>query len=95
MPTAKGANVLRKPPASRRNGAEARKLTARGRTKMVTSLFKKVTALFEGNAKQADRWMQTSQPSLGGKRPIDVAVTPGGVRRVEDIVGRLEHGVYT
>lgn len=37
------------------------------------------------------------QPAIGldGRRPIDVLATPAGVELVEDLLGRIEHGVYT
>jgi putative toxin-antitoxin system antitoxin component (TIGR02293 family) len=51
--------------------------------------------LFEGDRDGAVEWLLTSQPALGGASPMDVAKTEIGAREVEDLIGRLEHGVYS
>ena len=61
----------------------------------VSTLFDKAVALFEGDNGSALRWLQTSQPGLGGAVPFEFAKTEVGAREVEDLIGRLEHGVFT
>jgi uncharacterized protein (DUF2384 family) len=39
--------------------------------------------------------MFSPQPALGGETPIDVARTELGSREVENLAGRVEHGVYS
>ncbi len=51
--------------------------------------------LFEGDRDGAVEWLLSSQPALGGASPMDVAKTEVGAREVEDLIGRLEHGVYS
>lgn len=51
--------------------------------------------LFEGDRDAAMEWMLNAQPALGGTSPIDAARTELGAREVENLVGRLEHGVYS
>jgi len=58
-------------------------------------LFQKAIELFEGDAAAARTWLTTSNRALSGKRPIDLARTEPGAREVENLIGRLEHGVFT
>jgi putative toxin-antitoxin system antitoxin component (TIGR02293 family) len=58
-------------------------------------VFAKATALFEGDREAASQWMATSLPALGGSTPNDVLKTDSGVRDVENLIGRIEHGVYS
>ncbi len=58
-------------------------------------VFAKALELFEGDRDAASEWMQTPLPALGGERPIDIARTELGAWQVENLVGRIEHGVYS
>lgn len=58
-------------------------------------IFGKALELFEGNRDHAVEWLVTEQPALGGSVPIEVAQTEVGAREVENLLGRLEHGVYS
>ena len=49
---------------------------------------------FEGNTASARKWLASPARGLGGRSPIDYAETEMGAREVEDLIGRLEHGVY-
>jgi putative toxin-antitoxin system antitoxin component (TIGR02293 family) len=55
----------------------------------------KALELFEGDREGAVDWLFTAQPALGGALPADVARTDLGAREVENLIGRLEHGVYS
>ena len=39
-------------------------------------------------------WLQSSQVGLGGAIPLEYAGTEVGAREVEDLLGRIEYGVY-
>lgn len=43
----------------------------------------------------ARRWLNSPQYGLGGAVPLDYAETEVGAREVEDLLGRIEHGVYS
>lgn len=43
----------------------------------------------------ARRWLTAPQFGLGGAVPLDYAGTEVGAREVEDLLGRIEHGVYS
>jgi putative toxin-antitoxin system antitoxin component (TIGR02293 family) len=40
-------------------------------------------------------WFKSPQKGLGGKTPLEYADTEPGAREVEDLLGRLEHGVFS
>jgi len=40
-------------------------------------------------------WFKSAQKGLGGKTPLEYADTEPGAREVEDLFGRLEHGVFS
>jgi putative toxin-antitoxin system antitoxin component (TIGR02293 family) len=55
----------------------------------------KALELFEGDHDAATEWMRSPLPALGGETPIDIARTELGARQVENLVGRIEHGIYS
>jgi putative toxin-antitoxin system antitoxin component (TIGR02293 family) len=58
-------------------------------------VFAKALELFDGDRDAASEWMISPLPALGGETPIDTARTEFGALQVENLVGRLEHGVYS
>jgi len=57
-------------------------------------LYWLAVALFGGDEVTARAWLKRPALSLGGRSPLDFAETEVGAREVEDLIGRLEHGVY-
>ena len=43
----------------------------------------------------ARRWLTSPQVGLGGAVPLEYAETEVGAREVEDLLGRIEYGVYS
>ena len=43
----------------------------------------------------ARHWLAAPQFGLGGAVPLEYAETEVGAREVEDLLGRIEHGVYS
>jgi putative toxin-antitoxin system antitoxin component (TIGR02293 family) len=58
-------------------------------------IVEKAVDLFDGDTAAARHWLRAPQPALGGRTPIPFSQTTVGAREVEDLIGRLEHGVYT
>ena len=58
-------------------------------------VFEKTVNLFEGDADAARTWLSRSNKALGGETPLSAVETELGAREVEDVIGRLEHGVFT
>lgn len=47
-----------------------------------------------GDADLAKQWMQTPRSAFDGKTPLEMASSELGAREVEDLLGRVEHGVF-
>lgn len=47
-----------------------------------------------GEQATARDWLGRPVRGLGGRSPLEFAETEMGAREVEDLIGRLEHGVY-
>ena len=48
-----------------------------------------------GSLPAAQKWLATPQLGLGDAIPLDFAATEVGGREVEDLLGRIEPGVYS
>ena len=57
-------------------------------------LLKKAQQVF-GNASAAREWLIQPQVGLGNTTPVEFARTEIGAREVENLLGRIEHGVYS
>lgn len=49
---------------------------------------------FSGDQQTSRDWLARPARALGGRTPLEFAETEIGAREVEDLIGRLEHGVY-
>ena len=61
----------------------------------VSRLMALTFELFEGNKAAALRWFTSPNLALGSRSPLETASTEVGSREVENLIGRLEHGVFT
>lgn len=57
-------------------------------------LMGKAVAVF-GSEQDARQWLNSPQFGLGGAVPLDYAKTEVGAREVENLLGRIEYGVYS
>jgi putative toxin-antitoxin system antitoxin component (TIGR02293 family) len=80
---------LRRKEAGRLQPAESDRVLRTSR------LFARAQDLFDGNQEAARRWLMAPQRALGGAIPLEIAKTEVGAREVEQIIGRLEQGVFT
>ena len=80
---------LRRKEAGRLQPAESDRVLRTSR------LFARAKDLFDGNQEAARNWLMTPQRGLGGAIPLEIAKTEVGAREVEQIIGRLEQGVFT
>lgn len=60
----------------------------------LAALLEHATRVFEHEGDAAD-WLRTPNVALGGVTPLALADTELGAREVDDLLGRLEHGVYS
>jgi len=65
-----------------------------GRTWKLAEILAQATAVF-GSKEEAEQWLERPAPGLNQRKPIDLLATPAGVELVEDLLVRLEFGVYT
>ena len=79
----------------RRKG-DAGKLTPAVSDRVVryARLLGQALKVFE-NLKEAKQWLNAPQFGLGGAVPLDYAKTEIGAREVENLLGRIEYGVYS
>jgi putative toxin-antitoxin system antitoxin component (TIGR02293 family) len=47
-----------------------------------------------GSQQEAEQWLERPAIGLDQQRPIDLLATPAGVKLVEELLERLEYGVY-
>lgn len=57
-------------------------------------LFRQAKDVFGGN-EEARQWLAFPQYGLGGAVPLDYARSEVGAREVENLLGRIEYGVYS
>lgn len=60
----------------------------------ISNLFEKCVELFEGDVAAAIHWLTMPKKALNQETPLMYARTEFGAREVEDLIGRLEHGVF-
>ena len=61
----------------------------------LAQLFQQAVELWDGNTASAAAWFQGSCRALGGRTPLESAETEVGAAEVEQLLGRLEHGVFS
>lgn len=61
----------------------------------ISRLLASALELFEGDTEKASRWFVAPNRALGDVAPLEMAATETGAREVENLIGRLEHGVFS
>jgi len=54
-----------------------------------------VTSEVLGSIQKARAWLRKENPALGGEAPLRLLDTEIGERRVEDLLNRINHGIYS
>ena len=80
----------------RRKNAPAKPLSREqsGRAWKFAEILAKATEVL-GGQEAAEQWLDTPAIALNRHRPLDLLATPAGVAMVEDLLERMDHGVYT
>jgi putative toxin-antitoxin system antitoxin component (TIGR02293 family) len=65
-----------------------------GRAWSFAKLLARATEVL-GTQDAAEHWLSRPALALDGQRPIELLSTPAGMQMVEQLLGRIEHGVYT
>lgn len=80
---------------ARRVAGKARLKVAEGeRATRLMRLFDRAKEVF-GSDENTRGWFNAKILALGWKTPLEYAQTEPGAREVENIIGRIEHGVYS
>ncbi len=60
----------------------------------IARLYERALDVFE-EAELARQWFKMPAKALGGKIPLEYADTEPGAQEVEDLLGRIEYGVFS
>jgi putative toxin-antitoxin system antitoxin component (TIGR02293 family) len=60
----------------------------------IIRVFNRAVAVFDSE-ESALSWLERPLPALGGVRPLDYIDTDIGTIEVENVLGRIEHGVFS
>lgn len=61
----------------------------------VSKLFDDSLRLFQGDREAAVNWLRSPRKALKNQSPLQFARTEVGAREVENLIGRIEHGVFS
>jgi len=61
----------------------------------VSRVFARSIELFEGDVESARSWLMRPVLALGGAVPFEMVKTEVGAREVENLITRLEHGIFS
>lgn len=61
----------------------------------IASVFEKAVDLFHGDIESAVRWLASPKKALAYQQPLNYARTELGAREVENLIGRIGHGVFS
>lgn len=64
------------------------------RVARVARILQRAQEVF-GNAKKARGWMKTQLAAFDGETPLERADTSLGASQVEDVLGRIDYGIYS
>lgn len=80
---------------ARRVAGKARLTLPEGeRAARLMRIFDRAKQLFV-TGENVRKWLHTELPALGWRTPLDFAQTEPGAREVENLIGRIEHGVFS
>jgi putative toxin-antitoxin system antitoxin component (TIGR02293 family) len=61
----------------------------------LAAVYERSFALFEGDSERTLQWLSTPQRAIGQDSPLEHVVTEPGAAEVRDLIGRIEHGVFS
>ena len=97
VPLAEIASIIDLPPRTLARRKSSGRLSSDESEKLLrlSAVFEQAVALFEGDQTSALRWLTTPKKEIENETPLAYARTELGAREVEDLIGRLEHGVFS
>lgn len=90
-------SVIRLAPATLRRRSKTGRFTSEESDRLFrfAQVFAAAEDLFEGDRHEAQHWLSNPIRGLGNRRPIDMLGTSAESQAVLDVIGRLEHGVFS
>jgi putative toxin-antitoxin system antitoxin component (TIGR02293 family) len=90
------AGLIQVPPRTLRRRKQEGRFTPEESDRLVTAarVIAKVLELFHGDAQAARTWLTEPAVAFRGATPIDVARSETGAREVENLIGRIQYGVF-
>jgi putative toxin-antitoxin system antitoxin component (TIGR02293 family) len=61
----------------------------------ISNLFERCVELFGGDVTAAVNWLTSTKKTLNRETPLLYARTELGAREIEDLIGRLNHGIFS
>ena len=91
------ASIIGIPPRTLARRKASGRLTSDESEKLLrlSSVFEQAVDLFEGDETNARQWLTTAKKALENQTPLAYSRTELGAREVENLIGRLEHGVFS
>ena len=96
IPLPQIASIVGIPPRTLARRKSSGRLTSDESEKLLrlSSVFEQAVNLFEGDEANARQWLMTPKKALDDQTPLAYSRTELGAREVENLIGRLEHGVF-
>ncbi len=88
------AGIPRSTAHRKRTAKEKLKPASSERVVRIASVFSIAAGVLESDEKAA-YWLQQPNRALHGSKPVDLLDTEIGARAVEQVLNRLEHGIYS
>jgi putative toxin-antitoxin system antitoxin component (TIGR02293 family) len=97
VPLAEIASLIDLPPRTLARRKRSGRLSPDESEKLlrISAVFEQAVDLFEGDKAGALKWLTTPKRVLENETPLAYSRTELGAREVEDLIGRLEHGVFS
>lgn len=97
IPLSQIAAIIGAPPRTLARRKASGRLSAGESEKLLrlSSLFEKTLELFEGDREAALQWLSLPKKELESHTPLQYARTEVGAHEIENLLGRLEDGVFS
>jgi putative toxin-antitoxin system antitoxin component (TIGR02293 family) len=97
IPLAEIAGIVGIPARTLARRKASRRLTPDESEKLLrlSAVFEQAVALFEDDKAGALKWLTSPKRALENQTPLAYSRTELGAREVENLMGRLEHGVFS
>jgi putative toxin-antitoxin system antitoxin component (TIGR02293 family) len=95
LPLSRFAELVKIPPRTLARRKEAKRLQPEESDRLLrlSKIVGLAIQLFEGGLEEARAWLLSPHPALGNAAPLEFAANEVGAREVENLIGRLEHGI--